>query len=279
MKRIILMAAAFILALALCACNGGNPGTTQPPGNPTQAPASEPTQGQDGRGDTIPDDSGGDEYDEPNDAGWNMEVKTGVFYYLDGVFGSDSLFFYWDNTVDCDWPGEQWLGYPYSIDGDILTITSGEQSVSFTIYDDGDTLEGEYGRFVRAGDGRGDLIGSDPGDTENYDPYSDPGDGDDEWSDLGDGGLVEWWGAYAGSGYSIDITEVTGVSFYYAIRMITTTQNTVVTEGRAEIDETGYFAMSGDMGFSLYEDLSAIDIFASESSEWAELRGQYERID
>jgi hypothetical protein len=119
----------------------------------------------------------------------------------------------------------------------------------------------------------GDVIESDPGDGGGE------GRGDMIESDPGDGELVAWWGIYAGSGYSIDINEVTGQSFYYVIRMTTTTENTVVTEGRGEIEETGYFAMAGDMGFSLYEDLSAIDIFASESSEWADLRGQYERIE
>ena len=139
------------------------------------------------------------------------------------------------------------------------------------------------------GDGRGDVFGSNPGDGDvsGSDPGdgivsgSDPGDGDVFGSDPGDGddGLVAWWGTYVSSGYSIDITEVDISSFYFVIRMITTTQNTVVLQGWAEIDETGYFAMSEDMGFSLYDDFSAIDVFVSESSEWADLRGQYEYID
>jgi len=91
-------------------------------------------------------------------------------------------------------------------------------------------------------------------------------------------GFSQWWGTYVNSGYSLDINSVSGESFYYVIRMITTTQNTVVSEGWAYIDESGLFAMSGEMGFSLYEDFSAIDIFVSESSEWADLRGQYELI-
>lgn len=173
MKRIILTAMALFLMLALCACNGEeNPATpptssnpTQTPtGESTQAPASEPTQGQDGRGDVIDD--------EPTD------------------------------------------------------------------------------------DGRGDFLGSDP-----------------------PGGVVAWWGTYVGSDYLIEISEVDISSFYFVIKMTTTTQNTIVTEGSAEIDETGFFAMSGEMGFSLYDDFSAVDIFASESSEWADLRGKYEYTD
>lgn len=105
----------------------------------------------------------------------------------------------------------------------------------------------------------------------------------DERDDIYDydhsGGVVAWWGTYVSSGYSVDIGKVDINSFYFEIKMLTTTQSTIVEEGWAEIDETGFFAVSGDMGFSLYDDFSAIDIFTSESSEWAELSGQYEHID
>lgn len=120
-----------------------------------------------------------------------------------------------------------------------------------------------------SGDGRVDIITDNTGD----------GSGDDGGSDPGDEGQIAWWGTYVSSGHSIDITEVDSSRFYFVIRMITTTQNTIVVEGWANIDQTGYFATADDMGFSLYDDFSAIDLFTSEGSEWEDLGGQYERID
>jgi len=110
-------------------------------------------------------------------------------------------------------------------------------------------------------DGRGDIFSEEIGDGDMY---------SDEF--------VDWWGTYVNSGYSLEISDVDTTSFYFSIRWKSATQNTIVSEGWAEIDETGFFAMWGEMGFSLYEDFSAIDIFVSESSEWADLRGQYEYI-
>ena len=164
MKRIILMAMTLIMVLALSACSGGGNSETTPT-------PSEPSQGQDGRGDILPDDFDNDDYFEPNDAGWNMDIKTGVFYYLDGEIDSDSMFFYEDNTVDCDWPGEAWNSWPYYIDGNILTITDGgDVSISFVIEDDGNTLVWENSRYTPAGDGRGDILtgGSDDDIWDDY---------------------------------------------------------------------------------------------------------------
>ena len=65
MNRIILIVAALILALSLCACNGGgNPGTNPSSSNPaqtataesSQAVTSEPTKAADNRGDDFEDD-------------------------------------------------------------------------------------------------------------------------------------------------------------------------------------------------------------------------------
>jgi hypothetical protein len=38
------------------------------------------------------------------------------------------------------------------------------------------------------------------------------------------------------------------------------------------------FAMGGELGFGMYEDFSAIDIFMAESGEYADMRGQFERM-
>ena len=151
------------------------------------------------------------------------------------------------------------MGNNYEVIYRVSVDYSGDKTAS--VYDDF-TGDGEYYEPNDAGwngEGRGDIIGSDPG----------------------DGGLIAWWGTYVSSGYSIDITEVTSNSFYFAFRMTTTTQNTVVAEGRAEIDQTGYFATSGDIGFSLYEGFGIIEVFvfSSENLEVDDLGGEYERQD
>jgi hypothetical protein len=165
--------------------------------------------------------------------------------FLDSADGRECYLY----SVGIGTPEGGLMGDDYEVIYQISVDYSGTQTAA--IYSD-----------FTGGEGQGDIIESEPSE-------SDPGDGD----------LVAWWGVYVSSGYAIEISEVTGQSFYYTIRMTTTTQNTIVTEGYADIDETGYFAMAGDMGFSLYEDLNNIDIFASESSEWADLRGQYEKMD
>ena len=134
MKRIIQAATALILALALCACGAENSDTASSPAS------SEPTQAQDEMG--------------------SMEIKTGVYYLLEGYDESESLFFHPDNTVDCEWPGDTWRGWLYSVDGDTLTITDGETTISFTILDGGDTLVGEYGRFMLVGDVQDEQTGN-----------------------------------------------------------------------------------------------------------------------
>lgn len=84
MNKFVLTAMTLMLALALCACGGGgNSGTTPAPSESTQAPAGEPAQEQEGRGDRI---------DDTIPAGADDVVMQGVFYYelaeMSGDYGS-----------------------------------------------------------------------------------------------------------------------------------------------------------------------------------------------
>lgn len=309
MKRIILTTLALALAFTLYACNGGSSSKTPAPSNSAQVPTGTPTQEQDGQGDVI---------DETIPEGADV-IRQGVYYYelvemsgdygdglspRDGALLTDELLvsigLYSDNGIpagQCVYISLDELAildsamgrecYLYSVGlgtaegglmGDDYQVIyrisvdySGNKTAS--IYDD---FSSEYD-----GDGRGDITTDESGDGRGDSITDSTGDGrgDLSGSDQGDGELIAWSGTYVSSGYSIDITEVDISQFYYVIRMITTTQNTIVVEGWATIDGTGYFATSGDMGFSLYDDLSAIDLFASEGSEWEDLHGQYERID
>jgi hypothetical protein len=107
--------------------------------------------------------------------------------------------------------------------------------------------------------------------------YEIEGRGDYFGSDPGDGGIIPWEGTYENAGYYLEITDDDGRYFNYVITLSSANGRTVVSEGMGEVDATGLFAMSGEIGFSLYEDYGAIDVFAPESSEWANMRGQYVR--
>ncbi len=125
---------------------------------------------------------------------------------------------------------------------------------------------------------------SDPGDSNSTpDPWSDPGDtGSDNpgQGDPGDTNQHEWWGTYKSDdlGFSIEITEYSGSDFWAEIILLR--NGNVVLAGRAAISaEDDYLAVLDDIGFYLYEDYSAIDIVASESSDLAHMRGQYMKIE
>ncbi len=125
---------------------------------------------------------------------------------------------------------------------------------------------------------------SDPGDSNTSpDNRSDPGDSDRDdpgQGDPGDTNQHEWWGTYKSEdlGFSIEITEYSGSDFWAEICLLR--NGNIVLAGRATISaEDDYLAVLDDIGFYLYEDFSSIDIVASESSDWAHMRGQYTKIE
>jgi len=79
-----------------------------------------------------------------------------------------------------------------------------------------------------------------------------------------------------------DVRDIDNLYGLNSLSEISETQNAgyyVFWYGWAQIDaDNVYFAMYESYGFSLHEDFDAMDIFAGESTEWAHLRGQYNRI-
>lgn len=102
------------------------------------------------------------------------------------------------------------------------------------------------------------------------------------WGDPGELGMLQWWGEFKSDdlGFSIALTEYSGTDFWVKIYLLR--DGHTVIEGRAEIDaEDEHLAIFEDAGIGLYlyEDFSAIDILASEDSEWEHMRGKYTRIE
>jgi hypothetical protein len=98
--------------------------------------------------------------------------------------------------------------------------------------------------------------------------------GDAGGGDPGDSNIPNWWGEYIGDGFSILINNFDGDSFSFAVSNLRNGE--YIFEGTAAIDpDDDHMAIYGDVGFYLYEDISAIDFLTSESGEWAHLRGQY----
>lgn len=81
-----------------------------------------------------------------------------------------------------------------------------------------------------------------------------------------------------GDGFSIEFTEFDGESVWFEIFNLR--DGSTIMAGTATLyPDNAHMAEYGEISFSLYEDYSAIDVFASESSEWAHLRGQYTLLD
>lgn len=100
--------------------------------------------------------------------------------------------------------------------------------------------------------------------------------------------VVIWTGIYEGDGYVIEISEEDSEQFYFVVKTITTTaldavsQNLGDFEGWASFNDDNVNAATGDgIGFYIYDEEESVmlDFLASESSEWAYLRGTYEKID
>ena len=93
---------------------------------------------------------------------------------------------------------------------------------------------------------------------------------------MGDPGTdpIPWDGSYRGDEYAVEISLVGDTSFWFEI--------THLRNGKKLLEGPAYFYQDNDLmakfgaiSFSLYEDYSAIDIFVSDSSEWAHLHGHY----
>ncbi len=98
--------------------------------------------------------------------------------------------------------------------------------------------------------------------------------------DPGDTNQLQWWGTYKSDdlGFSIEISEYSGTDFWVEIYLLR--NGSTILAGRAALsDDDKHLAIFGDLGLYLYEDFSAIDIFASEDSEWTHMRGQYIKIE
>lgn len=106
---------------------------------------------------------------------------------------------------------------------------------------------------------------------------------DPNQGDPGDGSLQPWWGTYDKNGvYALEISEVSETGFWYIIFEQGGVDGALLSGGAEYYVEDGVInnlmADAGPISFSLYDDYSAIDIFAAESGELSDLRGQYTKI-
>ncbi len=93
-------------------------------------------------------------------------------------------------------------------------------------------------------------------------------------NDAGD----SWSGVYKGDGFSITISEFSGESFWFDITSLRDGRTAIAGTATLYTDNS-LMAEYEDISFGLYDDFSGLDFFASESSEWAHLRGQYLRME
>lgn len=108
--------------------------------------------------------------------------------------------------------------------------------------------------------------------------YDDFGSSGQNGSSTDDTGIPAWQGVYMGDGFSIDIVNFNGSKFNFSISNLR--NGKTIFDGVAVLNpDNDHYAFYMDVGFSLYEDFNKIDFYASESSEWAHLRGQYERLE
>lgn len=134
-----------------------------------------------------------------------------------------------------------------------VTITI-DGAVFYDFYEQ-DYLFDRYYELVN-NDGRGDLIGSDPSDTD----------------------VPNWWGEFKGEEFSVGITNFDGTSFWFTFYNPSNGQS--FFDGVAALyPDNEYMAEHGEISFYLYEDFNAVDFFTSENSEWVHLRGHYVRTD
>lgn len=297
MKRFLSIA--FILILALSACGGGgsSPGsnsseTTQSSKDSSVTPSAQstvepeitpnPPQGSDNGG--IP--AGADEigqgiyyydlYPLPGDPGDGASPREGADIVVTDLLAPMGFFDTLSppQCVYVSFDDLQFLDAAKGHECYIYSVAFGTAADGFK----GDNYEVVYRAAVDYGEWKAFIYEDfDSGGQDEYaDHGSDPGDTAEHWSDPGDTGTPEWWGLFTGDGFSIDITNFNGTSFSFAISNLRNGE--YVLDGVAALDpENDLMAEYGQIGFSLYEDFSAVDVFVSESSEWEHLRGQYKR--
>jgi hypothetical protein len=246
--------------------------------NPADPPTINPNQGE-------PRDS----TDDANWWGTYKNEEKGEFLDIANYNGESFRFKIYDqfsspiDGVAAVWPDDD--------------FNAGYMDITFSLFEDSNviniTIEGDEWAYFSGIYERTDET-----------PWDGPGDPEDNptnsHSDVGDTDGLEWWGIYGSSdtGIVFEISQVSNGGFWVDILRLTNARdidhiggNTslsdisdrldceIVTYGWAEIDrDNAFFAVLGNIGLSLYEDYSAIDLFTVESTEWEYMRGQYVRI-
>lgn len=287
-----------------------------PTQTPTSAPTQAPTeQAEDGRGDFI-DESVPDGADVMRQGVYYYELYTPEGDPGEGLTAREgavltdellaSIGFYSDN-------GGMPAGQCVFISFDELAFLDSAMGRECYLYSVGigtpdgglmgDGYEVVYRVSVDYSGNKKAAIYEDYSGDEYYEPndagWNGNGSGDFIGSDSGDANQVEWWGIYKNvdAGIAIEISQVTATEFWVDILQFHSDGDMaflnglfslsdlggdydyeIVQYGWAEIEsDNPYFAMLGSVGLSMSEDYSYIDVFASESSEWANMRGQYTR--
>ena len=198
------------------------------------------------------------------------------YYYLEHDMEELTLYFWDDGDVELGYlENHEWATYVYDGYDEIKILMDGRVVMVLSIINDY-TLENSHTGVLYILDGGGQ---SDPGDTDKN----------------------EWWGIYAkddDTRFVLEITEVDDEEFWVDIIQLREPNDieyihgltslseigdsvdyNIVTYGWAEIeDANALFAMLNDIGLSLYEDYSALDLFADEDTEWEYMRGQYFKL-
>lgn len=273
MKHIIVTVLALMLVLGLTACKeGGNsnattPTTTQTPDNAAQTtPKSNPT-----KNDPATDNFAGT---DPADVNWYGEYRTDdrtlIITDYDQNPQGDWRFSF---MLDCD---EEWAegiaaiktkDYREAEYEGFTFIFNNNDSI---IVGGGTIFDGEYTRYDIS------AMGDPPIDID----FSDNGE------------VVIWNGVYAGDGYDgnsyiVEISEEDSERFYFMVKPVTTTALDAVSQNYPVLDDWANFsdddtklATGGGVGLYIYPEGEniTIDLLTSEGSEWAYLRGSYEKI-
>ena len=283
MKKLITLALVAVLLLSLCAC-GQNGGTYTPaqttPVSQTSTPASQQSNSP------LPENvtykaeyklqgDPGDGLSDTDAAALLFNTVSSIIEYKAGdavnitLIGTDYVagaecYFYSIKTAK----GSE-SNYAVDYGNDIIYVRSVES--------------GEYNLLAGVDDSSGGTVDpgiqGDPGDTIDPGTQGDPGDTIDPGNqgDPGDTRIPQWWGSFKGENFAIDIDNVGENSFHFLIYFLRNGSTTV--EGTAALyPDNNLMAEYGEFSFSLSEDFSTIDIFASESSEWELVPGRYNRL-
>lgn len=258
MKRLLLLMITLILSISLIACGADNKQVSSD--KKDDAIPSEIIKTDENK---IKDDEQSDPGDTHNPQ-WQGEW-IGDWFSIEITEVDDQSF--WFEIISLE-KGTTVLGGNADLYPDDDSMAS-HDGISFALYEDDKMIEISEPISSGWGSLRGQYSLLDPANPYNHDE-------DFQESDPGDTYTFEWAGLWVGDEYSIEITQDEYSDFWFEI--INLKSGSIEMAGNANLyPDDAHMAEYEGISFYLYEDFSSIDFFATESSQWAHLRGQYDR--